>query len=167
MLVKDAEKLAYQLLQEHGLDNWTYETNNRKRTLGLCFSQYKRIELSVHFIENNRPEVVRDTLLHEIAHAIVGSEQGHNAVWQEMAEQLGCTPKRKSATAVMPPGPWQATCRGCNRLFSKHRKPKYISGNSCALCGPKLGRLFYEYKAPRLTVPKGAAAMEKTNVSSK
>jgi predicted SprT family Zn-dependent metalloprotease len=161
MLVKDAEKLAWQLLREHKLKDWTYQTNTRKRTLGLCFSQYKRIELSIYFIEHNTPEVVRETLLHEIAHAIVGSDQGHNAVWMEMAEKLGVTPRRKSAAAIMPPGPWQATCRGCNRLFSKHRKPKYISGNSCAICGPKIGRLFYVRIETEIAVPRGAAAMQR------
>lgn len=163
MLVRDAERLAFQLLKEHNLKDWTYETNARKRTLGLCFSHLKRIELSVYFIEHNTLAVVRETLLHEIAHALVGSDQGHNAVWMEMAETLGCQPRRKSAAAVMPPGPWQATCAGCNRLFSKHRKPKYISGNSCAICGPKIGRLFYARTESKLALPKGAAAMQRSS----
>lgn len=158
MLLLDAEKLAVQLIKKHGLKNWTYSTNSRKRTLGLCFSHEKRIELSVYFIEHNTPAVVKETILHEIAHALVGSKHGHSAIWMEMAAHLGCQPRRKNPKAVMPPGAWQATCGGCGQLFSKHRKPKYISGSSCRLCGPKLGLLRYIKTELVQKIPKGAAA---------
>lgn len=144
------------MMTQHGLEGWTFSTNARKRTLGLCFSHLKLIELSIHFIEHNEPTVVRETILHEIAHALVGSGHGHDEVWMEMADKLGCQARRKSKGAYMPPGPWQALCGGCNQMFSRHRRPKYISGVNCKACGPKTGRL--HFRKIEVDVPEGAAA---------
>lgn len=144
MLLRNAHKLALELMKAHGLRDWTYDTNNRKRALGLCFSELKKIELSVHFIEHNKASVVRDTILHEIAHALVGTEHRHDEVWMAKAGEIGCVPRRLNRRAVMPPGPWQATCAGCGRFFSKFRKPKKVTGFNCRNCGPKLGRLSFK-----------------------
>jgi predicted SprT family Zn-dependent metalloprotease len=46
--------------------------------MGLCLYEPKAIELSLHFIERNAEDVIRDTLLHEIAHALVGPGHGHD-----------------------------------------------------------------------------------------
>jgi predicted SprT family Zn-dependent metalloprotease len=165
MLSKDAEKLALRLMKQHGLGDWTYATNSRKRTLGLCFSHLKLIELSTYFIHNNEPQIVRETILHEIAHALVGSRHGHDEVWMDMAERLGCQPRRKAKGAYMPPGPWQAHCGGCGQVFSRHRRPKYISGINCKACGPKLGRL--QFRKVMVDVPEGAAANVRSFESGK
>ena len=37
-----------------------------------------------------------DTLLHEIAHAIVGPGHAHDAVWQTAARRIDCKAKRCS-----------------------------------------------------------------------
>ena len=39
---------------------------------------------------------IRDTLLHEIARAIVGPGHAHDAVWRTAARRIGCTAKRCS-----------------------------------------------------------------------
>lgn len=141
----EAQHLAHSLMFEHGLQGWTYATNRRKKTLGLCFSKLKRIELSVNFIIHNPAPIVKETILHEIAHAIVGTEHGHDSVWKDMAERVGASPCRTTRNVTMPPGKWQATCRGCGILFSRHRRPKYPTGNSCRRCGPELGKLRYRH----------------------
>ena len=109
----DAEEIALSLMKKHRLKGWTYVTNKRKKTLGLCFSRIKRIELSTNFILYNSAEVVMETILHEIAHALVGTKHGHDAVWKAMAEKIGASPTRTTRNVVMPPGQWQATCGGC------------------------------------------------------
>lgn len=37
---------------------------------------------------------IKDTVLHEIAHAIVGNEHGHDGVWKECAQRIGSTGAR-------------------------------------------------------------------------
>lgn len=145
MDVLAAQRRALSLMRAFGLRGWTFATNKRKKTLGLCFSQLKRIELSTNFIAHNPKSIVRETVLHEIAHALVGTEHGHGAVWKEMAERVGAKPSRTTKNVVMPPGKWQATCGGCGLLFSRHRRPKYPTGNSCRRCGTEAGVLYYEH----------------------
>lgn len=139
----EAQLLAERLMRKHGLNDWSYGINNRKKALGLCFSRLRRIELSRNFIYYNDEETITETLLHEIAHAIVGTEHGHDQIWKEMAERIGAKPLRTTSRVVMPPGRWQATCPGCGLLFTRYRRPKYITGNSCLRCGPELGLLTY------------------------
>ena len=76
-----ARHLAETLLAEHGLSTadppWTFRFNRRKRALGTCHYGPRRIELSSHFVVANDPDEVRDTVLHEIAHALAGPMAGH------------------------------------------------------------------------------------------
>jgi predicted SprT family Zn-dependent metalloprotease len=145
MELADAEKLARALMKQYRLKGWVYATNRRKKTLGLCFSRLKRIELSVNFIVYNGIAIVRETILHEIAHALVGTEHGHDAIWKAMAEDVGAKPSRTTKNVVMPPGKWQATCGGCGVLFSRYRRPKYAAATNCRGCGPDIGTLFYRH----------------------
>src|SRR5690242_13087862 len=80
----EARRLACELLDVHGLEGWSFAFNRSKRDLGICRFGPRLIELSVHFVERNAGKVVRDTLLHEIAHALVGPGHGHDAVWRRM-----------------------------------------------------------------------------------
>ena len=138
MDVLAAQRRALSLMRAFGLRGWTFATNKRKKTLGLCFSQLKRIELSTNFIAHNPKSIVRETVLHEIAHALVGTEHGHGAVWKEMAERVGAKPSRTTKNVVMPPGKWQATCGGCGLLFSRHRRPNIRPATAADGAGQKL-----------------------------
>src|SRR5262245_21094659 len=104
-------QLALELMALHGLHGWTFAFNRAKQTLGLCRYERKTIELSVYFVDGNGPEEVRDTLLHEIAHALVGPDHGHDAVWKAKAVAVGARPER-CGRADMPEGRWRALCGG-------------------------------------------------------
>ena len=47
----------------------------------------------------NGPEEVRDTILHEVAHALVGPGHGHDTVWKATAAQVGARPQRRGRTS--------------------------------------------------------------------
>jgi predicted SprT family Zn-dependent metalloprotease len=134
-----ARRLALELMAAHGLVGWTFGLNKRKRCLGLCRYGAKTIELSIYFIDRNEQDEIRDTILHEIAHALVGPGHGHDAVWKAKAVQVGARPER-CARAEMPEGRWQALCGGCGQAFSRHRRPQRTSGWYCRACGPERGR---------------------------
>jgi predicted SprT family Zn-dependent metalloprotease len=136
-----ARHLALDLMAVHGLRGWTFRFNRSKTNLGLCRYGPRVIELSVHFVERNSWGEVRDTLLHEIAHALVGPGHGHDAVWRRKCLEVGARPERLSLEADMPVGRWQAVCGGCGALHHKHRRPKYVRGWFCAACGPERGKL--------------------------
>ncbi len=140
MDIAEASDLANKLMSEHRLEGWTFKLNNARRQLGVCKEFVKRIELSRQYILRNERAHVLDTILHEIAHALVGTKHGHDAVWKQMCEQLGCAPKACD-TAVMPEGQWKAQCPSCAKCFSQHRRPKYMRGLFCRNCGPVKGLL--------------------------
>ncbi len=170
-----ATDLATTLMTTHGLSDWLFRLNKSKRCLGVCKAGERTIELSTAYVFQNTEEHVRDTILHEIAHALVGIQHGHDTAWKEMCLLLGCHPKACDNTAVLPEGAWQARCPSCLTSFTRHRRPDSIAGMHCRKCGPERGRLLFKnlrkgtfmqidavrtsnLKQPRqLTLPLGAA----------
>jgi predicted SprT family Zn-dependent metalloprotease len=151
------EQFARELLTEHGLYDWSFEFNRRKLQMGLCLFGLRQIALSVHFVEMNDDAAVRDTLLHEIAHALVGPGHGHDAVWKAKCREIGARPERLGYEVNMPIGRWHAICPGCGRMHSRHRRPKHMIGWHCSYCGRERGRLTWTQtgRGPLLHRPCG------------
>lgn len=143
------------LLVEHGLAGrgWSFGFNRRKRSLGLCNHAAKRIELSSAFVLLNGVEVVRDTLLHEIAHALAGHKAGHGPRWVAVCRVLGATPRRLCADAEMPRGVFRACCKGCGAEHSRHRRPMRGRVYYCRACGAERGRLRFARAGRRMDLP--------------
>jgi predicted SprT family Zn-dependent metalloprotease len=137
MNLNEAKTLAIKLMDQHNLlnDNWYFEFNNRKRAFGVCNFRYKRISLSAPLTLINDKAAVLDTILHEIAHALVGIENGHNHIWKKKALEIGCNGKRcyNTDTVKIISGNYQATCNGCGKIHYKYRKPRNV-GYCCAIC---------------------------------
>src|SRR5262249_22972175 len=128
---------------------WEFGFNSNVRRAGVCFYPHNgepgRIELSVHFAAHNTDEEIRDTLLHEIAHALVGGGHGHDSVWKAKCREIGARPEACYGEDVeMPRGRWRALCPGCARGFDRHRRPARMSGWFCRDCGPSAGKLHWE-----------------------
>jgi predicted SprT family Zn-dependent metalloprotease len=133
-------QLAQELLLRHGLADWTFAFNRRKRSLGFCRYATRTIELSIYLVEHNGADEILDTLLHEIAHALVGPGHGHGPAWKRKCREIGARPVR-CGQADMPAGRWRARCEGCGKRFHRYRKPKRMKGWFCLGCGPERGRL--------------------------
>jgi predicted SprT family Zn-dependent metalloprotease len=142
----EVRRLAHDLLAAHGLHDWSFAFNRRKRAMGYCYYGRKVIELSVHFVARNPDVVVRDTLLHEIAHALIGPEHGHDEAWKQKCREVGARPER-FGHADMPPGRWQACCGSCGKHFHRHRRPKRLQGWYCLHCGLERGALTWTVKS--------------------
>lgn len=144
---EEARVLAVGLMRQWGLTGWEFRFNNRKRGMGLCRYPWPtlglpgRLELSVHFVERNPADVVRDTILHEIAHALSGPRTGHGPQWRRWCGVVGANPERQGQ-ADMPPGRWRATCPSCQTVYNRHRRPKG-AGYYCPDCGRDRGRLSF------------------------
>lgn len=84
---------AKSIMAKYGLSHWSFKINGRfKRTLGQCSYTRKLIELRRDHVKEDTYENVLDTLMHEIAHALVGHGAGHGIVWQRKAIELGAQP---------------------------------------------------------------------------
>lgn len=136
----EVRRLARELMDRHGLRDWMFGFNRRKRAMGLCRYEIKAIELSWDFVQRNPEEEILDTILHEIAHALVGPEHGHDEVWKAKCIEIGARPER-CGEADMPEGRWKADCPSCRTPFHRHRKPQRLGGWYCRSCGPYRGKL--------------------------
>ncbi len=144
----EIREMARRLLSQHGLSEWEFGINSNRRRIGVCFSPsgsfLGRIEISSHFAERNSDAEIRDTILHEIAHALVGPAHGHDAVWRAKCAEIGARPERCYGDEVeMPKGKWRATCRSCETEYDRHRRPASSMGWYCRACGLPQGLLVW------------------------
>lgn len=158
--------LAVGLMRQHGLESWTFEFDNAKRRAGVCRYRCKLISLSRHYVRLNADnyEDIRDTILHEIAHALAGFKAAHGPAWKAVCRRIGAKPERcyDSSKVVMPKGSLQATCGGCLTVFTRHKAVRKGSWRYCVKCGKDKGRLTFtkrvesrEYKPSSVQIRSG------------
>lgn len=141
MHLDDAENMALMLMEDNGLSSWKFAFDNAKRRCGACFYAKKTITLSRHFASANGEAEVRDTILHEIAHALAGSAAGHGVKWQMWAIKLGARPERCATNVVMPEGKIEGVCDpGCTVRHTRHRMPpkRLLDAYQCNRCYSKV-----------------------------
>ena len=134
MRIDDAERLARQLMDQHGLNEWSLEFDNAKTRAGVCRSQRRQLGLSRPLTRLHDEAEVRDTILHEIAHALVGAHHHHDATWRATAIRIGCSGRRciSSASGSIL-ADWVGTCPAGHRV-TRHRRPQRVQ--SCGQCWP-------------------------------
>lgn len=83
------------LMEEHGLieDGWEFGFDRATSRVGLCDYSKKRISFSQPLLHAMSAEQVRQTALHEIAHAKTKG-RGHGAAWKAYARAIGYTGQR-------------------------------------------------------------------------
>lgn len=137
---RDATYLMLDLMEKHGLveKGWSAALHNRKRQLGTCDHRTKTIYLSRHHIEHDSPDDVRDTILHEIAHAFAGPWQGHGPLWKEECRRIGAKPNRCTDSQVSHKlaHKWLGSCtnNACAKTYRRHRLTTSIRNGRCGLC---------------------------------
>ena len=94
--LNDVAGMARRLMEEHGLLDWTLAFVEAKRRLGDCHYRDRVIRISRAHALQGSEEQIRDTVLHEIAHAIAGPEAGHGPLWKATARRIGAMPRAKS-----------------------------------------------------------------------
>lgn len=128
MELKAATDLMNSLMYQHGLDRfgWTFKWDSSKKRFGLCQYGSKRIKISKALTLINTEAEVRDTMLHEIAHALVGPGHGHGWVWKMKAKQVGARPEAcYSASNVKPvESPYTGTCLDCGTVIPRFKAPR-------------------------------------------
>ena len=78
-------------LQKFKLNDWKITFDYAKRRAGACIYSKKELSFSIYFLRNSSAFDLNDTLLHEISHALVGPNQGHNHIWKKKALSIGCS----------------------------------------------------------------------------
>lgn len=133
----------------HGLldDGWYFAFNSRRRGAGTCKYGDQSIELSRHITLHTDEHEVRDTILHEIAHALVGTKHGHDDTWVRKAKEIGCNGNRcydeknkpSTTNAYRLVAKYVGVCPNGHLVYA-NRKPKRLK--SCAKCCPIFNKDF-------------------------
>ncbi len=88
----DAQQLCDKKLKEYGLyqKGWRTTFSKTEKYIGRCWHDVKRIELSLIHLNTRSEASLLDTIIHEVAHAIVGDKDlGHGPIWKEQCRIMG------------------------------------------------------------------------------
>ncbi|WP_127573721.1 SprT-like domain-containing protein [Georgenia faecalis] len=134
MDLSETRQLGAALMAEHGLSGWLLDFDDAKVRAGVCRFSRRAISLSRPLTMLYTAEQVRETILHEIAHALVGPRHGHDDTWRAVAQRIGSTGERCVAPeAPRTPAPWLGTCPA-GHTVTRHRQPS--RPGSCTRCRP-------------------------------
>ncbi len=135
MDLRDAYALAEHLLEVHGLSGWAVAYDSAKRRAGVCRFTDRTLGLSAPLTAIHSEAEVRDTILHEIAHALVGPRHGHDETWRRTAVAIGCSGERCVATdSPRVEAAWLGVCPA-GHTVDRHRRPERVM--SCSQCRPQ------------------------------
>ena len=114
----------------HQLEGWSFQFDHATQRAGCCNYQTRVISLAHAYAQSATDEAIDDTLLHEIAHALVGKAHGHDQVWQAQAVALGCSGQRCHDVQFTPPR-YIVTCDNACWVTTAERRQR---GAVCRTC---------------------------------
>jgi predicted SprT family Zn-dependent metalloprotease len=136
-----ALKIARELIDAHGYAHVPIKKDNSfKRIAGCCQTGFSVLyfTFSKRLVPLLSDADLRDTILHEIAHAKVGYGHGHDNAWKLAALAVGARPER-CATQVMDAHAigykYVAACN-CGPIHGKQRMS--YKRFKCGRCGVSL-----------------------------
>ena len=141
MSLIEVEAIGERLIQKHEAESglksgWRFAFDLAPARGGSCRYEKKQITLSVTYCLKASKEEVVDTILHEIAHAIVGLKHGHDATWKAAAQRIGCTAERCHHVQHTPPR-WHGGC-GCGQEWKRQRLTQRTRTSRCSKCKKRI-----------------------------
>lgn len=131
----DVLALGKQLMLQHGLTQkgWAFGLDNAVKRFGVCKHRSRIITISKPLSLLNNELDVKDVILHEIAHALVGRGHGHDIVWKAKCVEIGAKPDRcyDSEAVETPTLRYYAKCGACNKEYQRAKRPDPLQISSC------------------------------------
>lgn len=131
MNTETARRQAEKTMKKFGLTDkgWEFQWNNARGTAGYCTHHIKVLSFSKFLCEHGDEQEWTDTVMHEIAHALVGRGKGHGPVWKAKMRELGQEPRRTTpftetqVDALVKTANYVLTCSVTGKeLARRHRK---------------------------------------------
>ena len=145
MTINQALTLTRKMMNDYPeLRYWKVTHNNRKKSFGLCNYTDSVIQLSSHLVPVMTDEAVKDTIIHEIAHALCPCHH-HDNVWKEKCIELGGNGQRCGGSDKYKDGvkghkivqeqlaKYTLTCPVCDQKYHLNRRPAV--SKSCGMHG--------------------------------
>ena len=121
-----------QMANHLDLSRWSFTFDSGKRRAGLCDHTNKRISLSKHMAQLHSVEQSRQVLWHEIGHAQVGVNHGHDKTWLAAAMKLGYRNEKFSGKTIDEnQATWLGMCPAGHKYY-RYKKPAGVA--SCSRC---------------------------------
>jgi predicted SprT family Zn-dependent metalloprotease len=140
--MQELEAYAQQKLEQWALTDkgWKFAWNSRRTSFGLCSPRRKTIFLSTFLLSTVPLDEHKDTVLHEIAHALDFEERGfsnHDRYWKRKAIEVGAAPVAcrsvQDNTTILQQSKYTLVCPNGHE-YPKHRMLKHK--RSCPKCCP-------------------------------
>ena len=129
--LREVMALARTLMTRHRLAGWTFAFDHAKRRGAACHPRRRLISMATGYARMASREEIEDGILHEIAHALVGCQHQHDAVWRAKAREIGCSAQRCHTLDFSEPTVIARCVNGCFAI-GKHRRRRNMR---CRRCG--------------------------------
>lgn len=141
MQLDSARTMAETLMAEHGIfPEWSFRFDRSKTRHGQARDrvvrgrEVKEITMSKFITEKATEESVKDTILHEIAHVLVGLEHGHDNVWKKKAQAIGSTAKEYGVgdiDIIISLAPYKYHCSVDQEMIYMSHRPMDVNRLQC------------------------------------
>ncbi len=136
--LREVQTLCHRLLATFQSDGtlpagWVIGFDLATSRAGVCRYAERRIDLSVSYCLAATRAEIEDTMLHEIAHAIVGPRHNHDAVWKAKAREIGCAGERCHRVQHSAPK-WVGECGCGQQWFRQTLQRRMMHNRACAKC---------------------------------
>jgi predicted SprT family Zn-dependent metalloprotease len=140
-----AKKEAIKLINKYCPD-YSFIWSKSKYYIGRCDYRNKQIGLNYYYTKINNLNVIKNVILEEISHALVGLKCGHNSTWKKKMIELGANKNfinhdHKKFKINSPfVYKWNIKCENCKKTFKlnhKNNRKKSNVGQICIYCSSK------------------------------
>lgn len=131
-------ELAHKLMDKYGLieKGWRFAIDRAKMRCGQCDFDKKVISLSKYYISDKKIPYsdIKNTILHEIAHALAGDAAAHGPVWKSTAVAIGCDGTVTNKIWRGAPRRYKIVCDCGSVNTYRHNLTSKFKRNVCAKC---------------------------------
>ena len=113
--LEQVQTQATEAMNHHGLEGWSLVLDNKsKRRAGICKYSKKQIGLTLDYALKASPDDLEQTIIHEIAHALLPPGAHHGPAWKAKMLELGKDPERCHSCTWVEPAAW-ILCLKCDK----------------------------------------------------
>lgn len=153
MKLKDVVELMRSKLVIHPeLIGWkgVIDYQPSRRRMGQCRFRRREVGITAWYAEQHADDMVLDTILHEIAHALCWERHhvsGHGRMWKSICREIGAKPERLVSGVQYRVARYAAVCPKCGNILYRDRKPKAGQVRVHSTCLPNVAREQYQIYA--------------------